>query len=63
MKLTRTGYGIKALLVLLCFGLQNGLLDAKGKYVIYPMVHFNLDLFNSITASIDFSVFLSRIDL
>ena len=32
MKLTRTGYSIKALFVLLCFGLQYGLLEGKGKY-------------------------------
>lgn len=32
MKLTRTGYNIKALFVLLCFGLQYGLLEGKGKY-------------------------------
>lgn len=63
MKLTRTGYGIKALLLLLCFGLQNAVLDAKGKYVIYPLVYFNLGLFNSITEFNVLNVFLFRAHL
>ena len=59
MRLTRTGYGIKALLVLFCFGVQNTLLDAKGKCVIYALVLFNLDLFNLITELIVLNIFLS----
>ena len=63
MRLMRTGYGIKAILLLLCFGLQNTLLNAKGKYVIYPLVHFNLDLVNLITEFIVLNIHLSRFDL